>query len=194
MDKNKKRMLANISINVFVYFFTLLVFVIITLALGYSLIAFYELVIVIVLFIYHNWRKKAKNREVINYLESLAFYVDSATRDSVLNFPLPMIVLDASGMIIWYNNLFSSIIKDENVFEQSVHTVLPDISIQKIIKENKPIDFFTYHNDRFYQVIGNIVTSKQSSKIGKTIILYLVDRTNEHNLEQTLIESEPVWQ
>lgn len=192
MDNNKKKLMPNIFSNVFVYFFILLAFIIITFLLGHIDVAAFELVIVLILSAYHVRSKKVKNKEVVNYLESLAFYVDSATRDSVLNFPLPMVVLDASGGIIWYNGLFASIIKSENVFEKSIHMVLPDISIQKMMEGKETIAFYTEYGGRFYQVVGNIVEPTQSSVSGNTIILYLVDRTNEHKLEHTVVESEAV--
>ena len=63
------------------------------------LILFYSL--------YSNGKKR---QEIEGYIENLTFNMDSVTKDTLLNFPLPMLTLELNGIIVWHNLLFHLLI------------------------------------------------------------------------------------
>ena len=68
-----------------------------------------ELAVVLVVYIQFRRVTYKRNKEVLQYVESMIYDVDAATNDSMINFPLPMALLKLeTNEIIWGNNMFMS--------------------------------------------------------------------------------------
>ena len=60
--------------------------------------------------LFYSLRTNGKRREEIEgYIQNLTFNMDNVTKDTLVNFPLPMLTLELNGMIIWHNLLFQKI-------------------------------------------------------------------------------------
>lgn len=88
------------------YFFCLLLFTL--LSALYSLpLAAAELAAVVCLGLYSRVSARRRRREITKYLENYAGTVDTATKDTMVNSPLPMVLFrPESDDIIWTNDRF----------------------------------------------------------------------------------------
>ena len=78
-------------------------------------------------------------RKIKSYLSLITRELDTATRESFLNFPLPITVLRSDGSIIWYNERYLDIyaIKSGHQSKQAelepfgahIQDIIPDIDI-----------------------------------------------------------------
>jgi len=175
-----KRFISNIMIGVRIYFVVIVLFIIATIFTGNYFVAAGELIILSALGFYYNTNKKAKQKQITNYIENLTFHLDNATKDSMIHFPLPMTVLNLTGNIIWYNKKFSDII-NENVFEKAIQDIIPEIEILKILENKNDISLFVTHNDRYYQIVGNVIEFMQKQTKIFSIVLYWIDKTSERD-------------
>ena len=100
------------------YFFCLLLFTL--LSALYSLpLAAAELAAVVCLGLYSRVSARRRRREITKYLENYAGTVDTATKDTMVNAPLPMIMFrPESGDIVWTNDRFLELSdKREHLYE-----------------------------------------------------------------------------
>jgi len=128
--------------------------------------------------VYYNVRSKSlKTREMIEYIKNLQIDIDSATKGTLLYFPLPMVVLQPNGIIKWYNSRFEEIFKQEELFGKQIQSLVKDLQISKLLEEPENISLNLSYEGKEYQVLGNIVQTGNSKENEYMIILYLIDRT-----------------
>lgn len=76
-----------------------------------------------------------KNRHLYSYLQNITSYLDSAARENLTNFPMPITLLNHRGEIIWYNDLFHRILHDgkiEEIFGQKVKAINKNLSFENV--------------------------------------------------------------
>lgn len=171
--------------GVSLYFWTIFILIGILTYYNYWL-AILGLGIFVYLF-YHNARNKyVTNREIKKYIENLTFHVDTATKDTLLHFPLPMVVLQLNGIITWYNAEFASIFENQALFEQPITSFVEELDVKKLIAKQQGGSFsLSLHcKDKYYKVMGNIVKVESITDTGYIIVLYWMDHTKLTQLKQ----------
>ena len=69
-----------------------------------------EAVLVLLTWFYYRRRSRRRKKELREYVEGLAFQLEGASKNALVNFPLPMIILQMdTGEIIWSNERFSEV-------------------------------------------------------------------------------------
>ena len=135
-----------------------------------------------------NYRRQ---REITKYIEYLTLNIDSATKDTLLNSPLPLVVVELDGTIIWYNSSFRSIFSGENILEKTLSTFIPGLNTDSFVKEPTRISRQVCINDRCYNVIGNFVkTESKADAESYIILLYFIENTEFINLRKKYYEEK----
>ncbi|MFZ5987984.1 MAG: DHH family phosphoesterase, partial [Bacillota bacterium] len=119
-----------------------------------------------------------RHREITKYIENLTFNIDTATKDTLLNFPMPLAVVELDGTIIWYNSSFRKIFDGEQLLEKTIHSFIKDLNPNTISNETMNFSKEVIINNRNYHVLGNFV--KVDNKInedGFIMLLYFIDNT-----------------
>ena len=144
----------------------------------YGLICFYAL-----------WTSNKRKAEISEHIQELTINVDSAAKNTLINSPFPLIILETDGNITWKSSKFVS--EFENVdIENVLNELTQEIKIEiegkidnrdsnrtkdrNIIKE-KVI------NDKNYRIIGEYVKSKANERKNQTeymVLLYFIDNTD----------------
>ena len=62
--------------------------------------------IFLILMIYNFRVNYKREKEIAKYMEDLTFNVDSASRDTLLTFPMPLVVVELDCSVIWYNQKY----------------------------------------------------------------------------------------
>ena len=69
--------------------------------------------LVLVYLIYYNWRNVHEKRaQLTEYVENLSINIDAATQKTLLDLPIPLVLLEEDGTIVWYNSEFSKICEE----------------------------------------------------------------------------------
>lgn len=134
---------------------------------------------VMMLLVYYNIRSNyVRRKEITNYIENLTFNIDTATKDTLLNFPMPLVVIELDGTIIWYNSSFRQIFEGEQLLERTISSLVEDLHPDKLAVEMANINYEIHINDKYYNVFGNYVkTDEKVDDDGYILMLYLVDNT-----------------
>lgn len=145
-----------------------------------------------VLIYYNLLNMKNKKNEWTKYIENLSSNLGLATKNAVLNLPLPLIICEDDGMVLWYNNSLGSLLGDIDLLGKKLNDYIKDINLRKIL--DKRIDEVSNIavGDRFYSVLVNPIGIKDSKKQEKHIImLYFIDRTDYYNLREAYELKKP---
>ncbi len=143
--------------------------------------------------LFYSLRINGKRREEIEgYIQNLTFNMDSVTKDTLLNFPLPMLTLELNGMIIWHNLLFQKIIGESDLVEKYIYDFSEELKPENLIKNNKIVTTEVKLNGSIYKVLGNLVrTSEKNEREHYTLSLYFIDITDYSLLLKKHFEEEP---
>ncbi|NLD50509.1 MAG: phosphoesterase [Clostridiaceae bacterium] len=144
--------------------------------------------------IYYNYRSNfLRHREVTRYIENLTFNIDTATKDTLLNFPMPLVVIELDGTIIWYNSSFRKIFDGEQLLEKTIYSFVKDLNPADTSNETMNFTKDIVVNKRHYNVLGNFV--KVDNKInndGFILLLYFVDNTELVESRKRYNDEKPI--
>lgn len=175
---NNKRFVSRLLTETKVYFTAIFISTVISILYKNYGFATFQLVILAGMAVYHTYFTKKKIGEITDYVENLSIYTNSAAKDSMLNIPMPLTVLDLTGNIVWHNEVFAEI-TGGNHFENHISTVVPDIEILKILENRHDINFNIKYNEKDYQITGNVVEFNNDDNKFYSLVLYWTDRTRE---------------
>ena len=137
-----------------------------------------ELAVVACLGLYSRASNRRRRREISKYLENVTGTVDTATRDTMTNSPLPMIIFrPESDDIIWTNDRFLQLTgQREHLFDAKLSALIPGFDTRWLMegKSACPSEV-TYGGQRFL-VFGHLVRTGGRSG-GFLATLYWVDVT-----------------
>ncbi len=137
---------------------------------GYILLAFLT---------YYNVRSGSRRRnEITRYIENLTLNIDTATKDTLLNFPMPLVVTDLDGVIIWYNSSFRKIFDGEELLEKTISDFVGGLNPETLAEENANISRQVFLNGMHYRVLCNFAKiEKKADNSGYILILYFIDNS-----------------
>jgi len=135
--------------------------------------------ILLTFLIYHNIRSNFKRqREVTKYIENLTFNIDTATKDTLLNYPMPLVVIELDGTIIWYNSSFRKVFEGEKLLEKTISSLIEDLNPSNFVNETTNFSRQVAVNNMHYKVLGNLVKTEAKSETDNYILLlYFIDNT-----------------
>ncbi len=178
------------------YFAFLVIFVIAALLANNMILAAAEAVVVIALMIYSLISGKRKQRELLRYIESVTLNLDTQTKDTLLNMPLPMVIFNfQDGRVIWSNESFFAITRDrEHLFEVSLSDMVPSFNTKWLAEGKEMSPDYIYLSGRYYRVYGNILRIADSGPASSTYlgVLYWIDTTEHVQLHNEYALSKPV--
>lgn len=175
---NNKRLISKFLTETRIYLVAIIVSAVISAAYKNYGFATFQLVIMAGMVAYHVYFSKKKIDEIADYVENLSIHTGNAAKDSMLNVPMPLTVLDLTGNIVWHNEVFAEM-TGGNHFENHISTVVPGIEILKILENRQNIDISIKYDERDYQITGNVVEFNNDDNKYYSLVLYWIDRTKE---------------
>lgn len=143
---------------------------------------------------YYNVRSGSKRRnEITKYIENLTFNIDTATKDTLLNFPMPLVVTDLDGTIIWYNSSFKRIFEGVEILEKTISTFVEDLHPNTLAGENVNISKQVSINGKHYKILCNFAKIDKKADVGNYIlILYFIDITEHVEIKKKYLDEKVV--
>ena len=176
------------------YFIILVIFAIATVFFNYYLAAG-ELVVILFLFIYSRISARKRRMQMLDYMESVSFELDTATKDTLVNFPLPMVIFRmADSEILWSNQSFLKISGErEHLFESRITDVLPGFSARWLLEGQNAAPELVELRGRKFRVYGNLARAvDQSRNSGMVCTTYWFDVTDLSDIRDEYLNSRPV--
>ena len=180
---NNKKMLENIESKTKIYLF-IIALILILLCTYEPIYIIPSIVLYIGIIAYTIWIYNKRKGEVSNYINELTISMDSAAKNTLINSPFPLIILETDGNVIWRSSKFNK--EFANV---GINKYIDDITKEikgDIDNNNTPsVDKKVQIDEKTYHVIGDYVKIKQKDrkKTSKYMtILYFIDITKTEEL------------
>ena len=142
---------------------------------------------------YTIWVSQKRKGEVSNYLDELTLNVDSVAKETLINSPFPLIVLETNGNVIWRNSKFNKEFANVGInsyIEDLSKEIKIDVENNQTVSLDKQIDI----ENKTYHIIGNYVKNKKRDRKKNAseyiTILYFIDITENQELLNKYNESK----
>ena len=178
--------------SVQLYFVILILFALAS-ALFSIPLAVLEAVVVLILGLYTRTSGHKRRREITKYIENITGNVDVATKDTMVNSPLPMVIFrPESDDIIWTNDRFLRLTGDrEHLFDAKLSSVVPGFDTRWLLEgKNECPDHVSFCGRRFV-VYGHLVRTGDKGG-GFLATSYWVDVTELCETRDKYLASRPV--
>ena len=178
--------------SVQLYFVILILFALAS-ALFSIPLAVLEAVVVLILGLYTRTSGHKRRREITKYIENITGNVDVATKDTMVNSPLPMVIFrPESDDIIWTNDRFLRLTGDrEHLFDAKLSSVVPGFDTRWLLEgKNECPDHVSFCGRRFV-VYGHLVRTGDKGS-GFLATTYWVDVTELCETRDKYLASRPV--
>ena len=189
MKRNKK---GKLYITNDLYILSFVVLGIVLLATKNFLIGAIQIALTAVIFILTIVFRLHYKNKIKDMLESVSLSANTRN-DALLSFPMPIVLLDSKGYVVWYNAELRNIFSDKNLNECTITDLFSEFDMSLLTSERTSNGFvleLSYDN-RVYKAIGNMPKSASDSNNSVTI-MYLDDITPVFELRQKYIDEKPV--
>ena len=151
--------------------------------------------VILVLLVYALIARRAKEKQLAAYIESLTYDTENAKNSTLLHFPLPIAVfrLDDSS-IVWGNDMFFSMCGvSKKRLDASMAELIPAFSGKWLLEGKNRCPGVLEISGRKYQVHGNLVRSEKGEEDTTFLgITYWVDITDYEEIRLEYEGSRPV--
>lgn len=107
-----------------------------------------------------------------------------AGESSVHNFGLPLAFISDSGHFIWCNELFEGLFEDKQIMRRELKDMFNLYIASKIELLSDDFSFEQNINGKEYLVKTAIVTHESGKNDGFSVMVYLIDKSNEKNIKR----------
>lgn len=166
----------------------------------FALVSFYfawyigaaECVVILITGLMYRLQVKSRRRDIVRYTEQITSSLDAASKDSLVNFPLPMAIVRVSDMdIVWANTYFYGIAgQREQTFNRRMNDALPGFDLRWLLDGHQPSEAVV--NNRGYHVYGNLVRPGKNDGREILALLYFLDITELTLLRRETLLARPV--
>ncbi len=184
MNSNKIKQLFSSDAKIYLWIIALLILL---LALYEPILLIGGILLIAYLIYFNRKTSNKKNRDWQEYIRSLSTNMDSAARHSILNLPIPLILLDSEGKVNWCNQTFFEISGVEDPIGVNIEKLLSGLSYDKLLEQNEFQDIKL--GEKYFQVLSSSVDIDKRAGASYITMLYCLDRTQYYELK-TLHEDE----
>lgn len=191
MNKKISRLLEP---NLKLYFLCLLIFSLAAIPFKPTLAAV-EGCVTAVLYVAFSRASRQRRQGILQYIDNLTGSVDTASKSTLINSPLPIMVFRPdTGEVIWSNENFLQLAGvREHLFEMKVSDAVPELPVQWLLEGKQECPERILMNGRRFRVYGSLVRSKAKDG-GQNLVAttYWLETTEADNLREKYNSSRPV--
>ena len=131
--------------------------------------------------IYYNHKIISKrNLQWVEYIETLSMDMDKTAKQTLIDFPLPLCILNNTGNLTWYNGKFSKLVKQNDMIEKPIDEVVPSIMLDNFTKSDTTnMQTHTQIGNKIFDIKYNIIENENHEK---SFALYFFDVTEFYEL------------
>ncbi len=196
-DEMNKRFQKLVAPGMRLYLLIMIAFAVITFFMGNDILAIAEAAIIVILIIYSLLDARRRRKKLVAYIEDVTYNTESAKNNTLMNFPLPIVVFKIDNhQIIWGNQIFFNLFGAQKPsFEASLADMVPGFSSKWLLEGKSQYPGLVQVDGKKYQLHGNIIRGKSDEKGaaggGFMGITYWVDVTEFDDIKLEYEASRP---
>ena len=191
---NNKKLSRLLEPNLQLYFLCMVLFCAAT-AMASPLLALAEGCVTLGLYVYFTKSNQKRRQGVLQYIDNLTGSVDTASKSTLINSPLPIMVFRPdTGEVIWSNENFLQLAGvREHLFEMKVEDAVPEFPVQWLLEGKQECPDRVRMNSRRFRVYGSLVRAKgRGGEQNLVATTYWVDTTDADELRERYVSTRPV--
>ena len=190
--KNKLSRLLEPSLRL--YFIALVCFTVATALFGNWYLTAAEAVVVVVLYLYFRQANGRRKREILKYIDNVSNNIDVATKDTMVNAPLPMVIFQPeTDEVIWSNERFLQITGEtDHLFDTKLSAAVPDFNARWLMEGKSECPTEVRLGDRRFLVFGHLVRTGEKGRQSFLATTYWVDVTDFSTIRDEFYASRHV--
>ena len=191
---SNKKLSRLLEPNLKFYFAVMLLFAVAAIPVNWQL-ALAEGTLTVLLYFYFRQSNQKRRQGVLQYIDSVTGSVDTASKSTLINSPLPIMVFRPdTGEVIWSNENFLQLAGvREHLFEMRVEDAVPHFPVQWLLERKQECPERVEMNSRRFRVYGSLVRARgrggEQSLVATT---YWVETTEADHLREVYEASRPV--
>ena len=191
---SNKKLSRLLEPNLKFYFAVMLLFAVAAIPVNWQL-ALAEGTLTVLLYFYFRQSNQKRRQGVLQYIDSVTGSVDTASKSTLINSPLPTLVFRPdTGEIIWSNESFLQLAGvREHLFEMRLSEAVPDFQVQWLLSGKQESPERVELNNHRFRVYGSLVRSRNRTGVQSLVATtYWVETTEDDHLREVYEASRPV--
>ena len=191
---SNKKLSRLLEPNLKFYFAVMLLFAVAAIPANWQL-ALAEGTLTVLLYFYFRQSNQKRRQGVLQYIDSVTGSVDTASKSTLINSPLPTLVFRPdTGEIIWSNESFLQLAGvREHLFEMRLSEAVPDFQVQWLLSGKQESPERVELNNHRFRVYGSLVRSRNRTGVQSLVATtYWVETTEADHLREVYEASRPV--
>ena len=191
---SNKKLSRLVEPNLKFYFAVMLLFAVAAIPVNWQL-ALAEGTLTVLLYFYFRQSNQKRRQGVLQYIDSVTGSVDTASKSTLINSPLPTLVFRPdTGEIIWSNESFLQLAGvREHLFEMRLSEAVPDFQVQWLLSGKQESPERVELNNHRFRVYGSLVRSRNRTGVQSLVATtYWVETTEADHLREVYEASRPV--
>ena len=172
-----------------IFFYLSIAFIIVIAVLGNYIIALASFLVLLLAMRNSVDKYEKRKKELNKYLIEFTNNIDDMSRKTLLNFPIPLLIINKKGDIFWYNSKFKDIVGEKVDHKENVVDYFNNFSLKDLKEKNHSLD--VSYGNKEYNVLFNEVEGAEDEE--NLYMLYWLDNTkfttlrDLYNDEKTVI-------
>ena len=191
---SNKKLSRLLEPNLKFYFAVMLLFAVAAIPVNWQL-ALAEGTLTVLLYFYFRQSNQKRRQGVLQYIDSVTGSVDTASKSTLINSPLPTLVFRPdTGEIIWSNESFLQLAGvREHLFEMRLSEAVPNFQVQWLLSGKQESPERVELNNHRFRVYGSLVRSRNRTGVQSlAATTYWVETTEADHLREVYEASRPV--
>ena len=151
-----------------------------------------SIIVFTLIMIYTYWTDNKKTTEITQHIEELTFSIDSTAKNTLINSPFPLAIIETDGNIVWKSISFVNEFGNVDI-KNILDNLAKDIKTQVENNNSKSINMQIRVGKTDYKIIGECLKKKQKGIKKRTeymVVLYFIDNTEALDMNRKYEESK----
>ena len=143
--------------------------------------------------VYYNLKNsRLRNDEWSRFVEDLSENLDMAGRNTLSKIPMPLVIVNNEGQILWTNSNFAQL-ASKNTYGKDITTIIPDFNVQKVLEKHITMFEKVPFEGEIYNIMISPIEIK-SDKQGKKYILmlYFINKTDYYTIYEMYNDNKQI--
>ena len=190
---NNKKLSRLLEPNLKLYFIFLAIFAVSAFMVNPSL-GLIQGAVTGMLYFYARRLNQKRKQNVLQYIDSVTGSVDTASKSTLVNSPLPIMVFRPDvGEVIWSNEDFLQLAGvREHLFEMKLEDAVPNFPVNWLLEGRQECPERVMLNNRRFRVYGSMFRSRGKNGGNMVATTYWVDTTEADMMKELYTATRPV--
>jgi cyclic-di-AMP phosphodiesterase len=144
------------------------------------------------LLVYNLRISKRRKDEWNKFVDDLSANLDVAGRNTLSQIPIPLVIVNNEGLMLWANQFFTDIVS-EKVYGNNISTIIKEFDANKILEKNiKTFEQVKIEDDVYNVLISSVEFGSEKPDSKYIQLLYFIEKTDYYTFYEMYNDKKPI--